>query len=471
MRRRKYLKTLALGTLSTGLLLDSCKTESNTMDTPVSPPLSKRGMDASTAIMRVDMNLYFEAADNMYHKINNPDGAFPLNVAENRLNWTMLRKQIEAMERANPMEDWVAGYTNPAGSLSTRKVMAEFLTRSLTKCAIDPDHLCMSPGATSVIDLTAWILGKPGDVVVIPAPCYPVYKVDIGNRSELERYDLVTHHELSELKAGPPLTIQHLDKALKDIQGQGKQFRMLIITNPDNPTGGIYSREQLTAYADWCMAHNIHLIVNEIYGLSLIDTTHPDLKSDYTADVPFFSFANIMQEKKSDFCHMWYALSKDFGVSGFRVGLVYSLNKAFLAAYNNLNGPTMVSNYTQWIFEKTLNDQQFVETYVKSNQQLLTENYVTVVRQLRALGVPYAPARGSLFVWLDLAEFLNSNSEEAESKFWMNMYKQSGILLTPGNGFGHSKRGQFRLVYSYVMNADLEIAMTRLTKFIQSKRA
>ena len=472
MHRRNYLKTMALGTLSTGLMLDSCKPEaSSPMTTGSNLPVSKRGLDASTSVVRVDMELYFEAADNMYHKANNPDGAFPLNVAENRMNWPMLRTQIEKMEHKHPMEDWVANYTSAVGALSFRKVMADFLSKFLTHCPIDPDQLCLSPGATAVIDVTAWILGQPGDVVVIPAPCYPVYKQDIGNRSGLERYDLVTHHDLSEIKNGPPLSIQHLEDALREIQSQGKQFKILIITNPDNPTGGMYSREQLTAYADWCLSHNIHLIVNEIYGLSLIDTAHPELMTDYTTDVRFYSFANIIQEKKSDFLHQWYALSKDFGVSGFRVGLVYSLNKTFLTAYNNLNGPTMVSNYTQWIFEKALNDHAFVEAYIKANQQLLTENYVTVVRQLRKLGISYTPARGSLFAWLDLSEFLENNTQEAETKFWMELYKQSGVLLTPGNGFGHTKRGQFRLVFSYVMKEDLEVAMGRLTKFVESKRA
>ena len=339
--------------MSTGLLLEGCAPKTDApMDEQIVGPLSARGLQASNTVLRVDMDLYFEAAANLYHKTENPTGAFPLNVAENRLTWPMLKRQIEKIARENPVADWVANYTSSVGALSTREVMASFLSQFLTHCPIDPEHLCLGPGAASVIDLTSWIIGEEGDVVVIPAPCYPVYKQDIGNRPGLERYDIVTHHELSELNNGPLLTVGHLEQARMDIEKQGKRFRMLIITNPDNPTGGIYSKEQLSSYADWCLAHNTHLAVNEIYGLSLLDTTHPQLRADYQGDTKFYSFANMILERKSDYLHLWYALSKDFGVSGFRVGLVYSLNQTFRTAYNNLNPPSMVSNYAQCTFSK-----------------------------------------------------------------------------------------------------------------------
>lgn len=382
----------------------------------------------------------------------------------------MLKARMEELASRHPLPDWVANYTNSTGSPSFRDKVAIFYSRFLTHCKIDPEHLAISAGATSIIDLTSWILGEPDDVAVFPAPCYPVYKQDIQNKSGLERYDLITHHHIEDIKNGPLLSIHHLDKALNDIESQGKRFRILVITNPDNPTGGMYSQAKLNEFADWCISHNIHLIVNEIYGLSLINTQHPELKDDYPSPVAFYSFANIMQQRNSEYLHHWYALSKDFGASGFRVGMVYSLNKTFLEAYNNLNGPYMVSNYTQWMFEWVFSDHAFVEKYIQTNQQLLTENYLVVVRHLRKLNVPYAPAQGSLFVWLDLSEFLKDNTQALETELWNELYKQTGILLTPGNGFGHTLHGQFRLVHTCFIKEDLEVAMQRLDKFVEKRR-
>lgn len=382
----------------------------------------------------------------------------------------MLRNKMKQLSSQHQIPDWVASYTKSTGSPSLREVVAKFYARFITQCEINPEHLAFSAGATSVIDLTSWILGEPGDVVVIPAPCYPVYKQDMQNKSGLERYDLVTHHDIEEIANGPLLTTSHLEEALRAIESEGKRFRILVITNPDNPTGGMFDQTNLEKISDWCINHQVHLIVNEIYCLSLIDTLHPELKDDYNQPLAFYSFINIMQQKQSEYLHHWYALSKDFGSSGFRVGMVCSFNKTFMEAYNNLNAPSMVSNYAQWIFELVLSDHDFIEEYIQTNQKLLTENYLTVIKTLKELKVPYAPARGSLFVWLDLSSFLKEQTQESESEFWLMLYTETGILLTPGNGFGHSKKGQFRLVHSCFPKKDLEVAMERLIGFIQNKR-
>lgn len=162
------------------------------MTKPEEGPLSARGLQAADSPVRVDMDLYFEAAGNLFHPKTNPTGKFPLNVAENRLTWPMLKAQITQITRENPPEDWVANYTSSVGAPTTRKVMAAFIEKFLTSTPIDPEHLCMSAGAASVIEMTSWIIGENGDVAVFPAPCYPVYKQDIGNRPALERYDLIT---------------------------------------------------------------------------------------------------------------------------------------------------------------------------------------------------------------------------------------------------------------------------------------
>jgi aspartate/methionine/tyrosine aminotransferase len=429
--------------------------------------LSQRGQTAQHTQLRIDFEVFFEAMENLYHPVDNPDGAIPLNIAENRLSWHLLRDKMQHISCEQNIPDWVPSYTSALGAPEFREAMAGFMSRFLTHCPIDPEQLGMSAGATATVEVTSWILANRGDVAVFPAPCYPVYKQDIGNKGGIERYDLVTHHELSEIQQKPALEIAHLEKALEDIQAQGKRFRLLVLTSPDNPTGGIFPQEKLSIIADWCVEHEIHLVVNEIYGLSLINTQHPELASDYSEDIHFRSFAQIMQEKKSDYLHLWYAMSKDLGASGFRVGVVHSHNTAFLEAFNNLNAPHMVSNHTQWLFQLSLGDHDFMEKYIRHNQEALTESYLVVIRYLRKLSVPYVPARGSLFVWLDLSEFLKTQSQEAENAFWMDLYEKTGVLLTPGEGFGHSKRGQFRLVYSCVSKDEIQEAMKRLEKYLK----
>jgi 1-aminocyclopropane-1-carboxylate synthase len=433
--------------------------------------LSNRGEHAATTPLRIDYAAHREAAENAYHPVHNPTGSLALNVAENRLGWPELKEQIELITAQHPISAWVPGYTHARGAPEFRAAAASFLGEHLTGCPIDPDHLGVSAGATSVIEMTSFVLADAGDVAVIPAPCYPVYRQDIGNLSRVERYDLVTHHEVSEIAAGPALTLDHLERALRDIEGAGRRFRMLILTTPDNPTGGIYPMALLERVADWCIEREIHLVVNEIYGLSLIDTSHPDIREDYAEAVTFESFASLMARRRSDFLHLWYAVSKDLGISGFRVGLLHSHNSALLEAYENLNLTHSVSNHTQWVLQHLLTDCGFLTSYFERARTRLTESYALTVGFLKRLAIPYAPSRGSLFVWIDLSEFMPASSEAAELALWRELFETTGVLLTPGVGFGHSKHGLFRVVYPCVSRDELEVAMRRIEGFVTRKRS
>jgi len=353
--------------------------------------LSKRGQTAYHTKLRVDFDLFYEASADMYHATENPNGKFPLNTAENKQSWHLLKEKIELLSLEKSIPDWVPNYTSCLGHESFRTAIAGFLERFLTKSPINPNHLAVSVGASAVVEVTAWLLGDDKDVAVFPSPSYPVYKQDIGNKAGMERYDLITHHELSEIAEKPSLKIKHLKKAKKDIEQQGKKFKILVLTTPSNPTGGTYTQKQLDKISNWCIQNKIHLIVNEIYGLSIINTKHPAIKNEYQKHRKFVSFAPMMQAKQSPYLHLWYALSKDLGISGFRVGILYTLNETLIKGYDNFNVPHLISNHTQWLLSEILADHDFMEKYIAYNQEVLTASYVFMVQQLRALEIPYVP--------------------------------------------------------------------------------
>ncbi len=431
--------------------------------------LSQRGLLASQTPLRIDSDLYFEAMQNLYDAQNNPNGVFPLNVAENKLSWPLLKTKLEQISASQKIPDWVSGYTDTLGALQFKQTVAHFLSEHLTHCPIDANQLAFSAGTTAVIEMTAFILGNEGDVAVFPAPSYPVYKNDIGNMAGLVRHNLITHTELSELANESIINITHLENTQSSLQEEGKQFKILVLTNPDNPTGRLYTASELEAISHWCVTHQIHLVVNELYALSIINTQDPAITNDYKEHIPFVSFAQIMATKKSPYLHMLYAFSKDFGISGFRVGLVYTFNELFLKAYQNINLSHTLSNHTQWLLQCLLEDKEFIKSYIQHNQAALTASYVIVVNCLKKLNIPYVPARGSLFVWFDLSEFMQAPTPEAEHLLWKEIYDQTKILLMPGDGFGHAKRGQFRIVYPYLTKEALVVAMKNFEIYIKSK--
>ena len=433
-----------------------------------SPFLSKIGTKSAQSPMRVDLEIYYEAMDNLYHPKENPGGTFPMNIAENYLCWDQLRERIQQVTRENDIPEWVASYTDPAGAPSFREATAGFLGKFLFHCAVDPDSIAFSGGATSVIEMTSFLLADPGETAVIPAPSYPVYTADIGTLPGVKRYDLQLPGDFSKSEYDFDLGL--LEKAKAEIEKSGSNFRMLILTSPDNPTGRIYRESDLREIATWCMDNKVHLIVNEIYGLSQLDIRHPDLKSEYDAPSQFVSFGQLMEELKSPFLHFWYSFSKDFGLSGFRIGLLHSHNMDLVQAYRNTGLSHSVSNYTQWVMQELLNDHTFLRSYFKDFQKLLTQAYLTFTKGLKKLGIQYNPSRGSLFVWMDLSEFLEEKSEAGEEKLWLEIYHQAGILLTPSQGFGHSQKGWYRAVITSIQPTEMEIVLARLEKFVQKKR-
>jgi len=428
--------------------------------------LSSRGIKASNTVMRVDLNISFDAMDNQFDAIENPDGVFPLSIAENRLHWNILKAKFKDIASSNELEDWVLGYTSSLGSPEFRHAVANFYESYLAHSPVDPDMIACSSGATGIIEMSSFLLAEEGDVAAIPAPCYPVYRQDMENIAGVLRHDILTHRHLEELQHGPLLHLEHLENAKKELELESKRFKILILSTPDNPTGIIYDRKHLSEIADWCIKHSIHLVVNEIYALSQIDISHPKIEGDYLDKSKFESFIKIMKEKQSNFLHHWYSFSKDFGISGFRVGIVHSHNELFIKAYENYNLSHSVSNHTQWLIMHIIRDNEFLDHYLRLNQQALTQSYVAVISILKKHDIPYVPSRGGLFVWADFSKYITVDSQEEEMAFWMTLYKKTGLLFTPGHGFGHVGHGFFRIVYPYISYPNLLIALERLDSFL-----
>ena len=433
--------------------------------------LSERGNILANNPARVDDDLFAEACQNLYCPDKNPNGSFPLNVAENHLMGSIIKSQLGSIIQQYEIPDWVLNYTNTLGHPEIRTEIAKFMELHLCKCSIPYDTIGLSAGASAIIEVSSFMLANPGDVAVIPAPSYPMYTNDLGVKSGIVRFDLQTHFEIKEIGSEAPVKVELLDKTWDELKVQGKCFKLLVLSSPDNPTGCIYTEHELRKLANWCIQHEVHMIVNEIYGLSLIDTQDDVLKQDYSMEGAYSSFAKLMNELNSDYLHLWYAFSKDFAMSGLRIGIVHSLNKAFMKGLGNVNIPHMVSNFTQWLVGAMLKNTDFIEEYILENKKRLTQSYKLMVTTLRKHDIPYVPSRGGFFLWMDLSKYLYEDSDHGEKQLWLDLYENTGVLLTPGIGFQHQKKGLFRIVYTAISFAHLEIAMDRMANYLISREA
>ena len=132
----------------------------------------------------------------------------------------------------------------------------------------------------------------------------------------------------------------HLDLAFNEAIRTGKTPKALLLTNPGNPLGNIYSKDTLQLAISWARDKNLHIICDEIYALSIINS---NLNK-------FQSIVSLMNNQLGNYIHVIWGISKDFGSSGFRLGVLYTQNKLLLNVLNNIGFTFTSSNIVQVMY-------------------------------------------------------------------------------------------------------------------------
>ena len=197
----------------------------------------------------------------------------------------------------------------------------------------------------------------------------------------------------------------------------------------------------------FCQKHQIHFVSDEVYGLSVFDSGEPDT-------VPFTSALSIGPTGIIDrnLVHVTYAMSKDFGAAGLRLGALITKNeqlKKALLAVVRFHSPSGVSIA---IGTAMLEDREWCRSFISMSRQRIAEAYKFVTGRFREIGVHYLTgANAGFFVWIDLSPYLPLESEglsQKEREFALaQRLVDAGVFLHPGEE--HSlKPGWFRFVYT-----------------------
>ena len=260
-----------------------------------------------------------------------------------------------------------------------------------------------------------------------------------------------------------------LDNAVNAATTKGVKCRVLFLINPHNPTGVIHSREELITCMKWAKSNDMHVVVDEIYANSVWNES---------AETPFQSVVEICNTSDTPFddsIHVLWGLSKDFGMSGYRTGVLYTKNAALLTALSNVNYFTTVSNDTQDCLAALLNDEEFIEEYLRESRRALRASYEKLVTHLEAMSISYVPASAGMFVWIDLRHLLLPNPEDAldafacERELTRVLFEECRLLFTPGEPQRAQEPGYYRICFAYVPLESIDKAFERLSVFISSR--
>lgn len=303
--------------------------------------------------------------------------------------------------------------------------------------------------------------------MLVPAPFYGGFDVDLGLRAGVVRFPVHT-----DSKSGYALTVELLERSLAQAVQQGLRVRGLLLTSPHNPLGVVYSSAQLREYVDFASRHAVHLLVDEIYAMSVFDGAGNRVGDAGTSDDPShawpFTSVLALRGLPHDHVHVVWAFSKDFAASGFRMGMIVTRNAALARAAQQLSYFTSVGLPMQRLVRTLLSDDAWLQRYLQTNARRLREAHAYVRGRLQQLHIPHIRARAGLFVYADLRAYLAAPTLEAELQLWYDLIDKAKIYVNPGQATFHDQEpGWFRFIVSDVPEV-LELAMDRLDAYLRA---
>eukprot|EP00123_Amoebidium_parasiticum_P017960 comp24047_c0_seq1/m.43135 comp24047_c0_seq1/g.43135 ORF comp24047_c0_seq1/g.43135 comp24047_c0_seq1/m.43135 type:complete len:278 (-) comp24047_c0_seq1:942-1775(-) len=211
-----------------------------------------------------------------YDPVSKPDGYICLAVAENVLNFDMLKDKLAS---CRSISKEVITYPGGNGFGGFPAACAKFMSRHMIHShTVEPTRLTLSAGCGAVLDNIFWALCDPGDAVIIPAPCYPAFRNDLVVRDECHVVYTKVHPEYR-------LTEDLLQEAYDRALTEAKRVRGLLLCNPNNPIGLIYTRSELEMAARWAEERDIHIISDEIYAHSVFQGSQQFVSMADVADM------------------------------------------------------------------------------------------------------------------------------------------------------------------------------------------
>lgn len=419
-----------------------------------------------------------------------PNGALQLSVAENQMLEDLIIPSLTEFFSTQTFPADAIYYQPTHGREPLRKVLATYLQDLLhLDGRIDPDGIVVGAGCNAVLENLCLALAEPGQGVMIPLPYYAAFEFDLGSRADLKIVPVPTMEYQSMddiIEPGGPIppyayypNRASLDAAKnRSIHEDGIEPRILLLSHPQNPLGISYPAHVIQEMVEWCRENKIHLISDEIYAGSVYRTT--------TGTTPFVSTLKVASSSESDsqqylglgpYIHLVYALSKDFALSGLRVGISYSENPEIRLPLQKLNDLCCVSSQTQLLVQRMLSEVS--DDGITWSTKFLDESHRRIhIRGdawqscLDELKIPYLQASAGLFCWMDFREFLpkEGTDDDRERKLYLELLTEYGLLFTPGKSMKNERPGFFRCVFTAATDTEFDLGMARLRKYVNAKR-
>jgi alanine-synthesizing transaminase len=338
-----------------------------------------------------------------------------------------------------------SGYSDSKGMFAARKAIMHYC-QSKKIAGVGLDDIYIGNGASELIVMAMQGLLNPGDEVLVPAPDYPLWTAAVTLAGGNAR-----HYICDEANDWNP--------DLADIRAKITPLtRAIVIINPNNPTGALYSDEILKEIIQLARDHQLIIFADEIYDKMLYDgATHTSIAS--LADDVLFLTLN--------------GLSKNYRACGYRSGwMVVSGEKKHAQDY--INGLTILASMRlcsnvpgQFAIQTALGGYQSIHDLVAPTGRLCKQRDLAYELLTAIPGVTCVKPKAGLYLFprLDPEMYPIENDQQ----FILELLEAEKVLVVQGTGFNWIKPDHFRVVFLPTVD-DLADAFGRLARFLEHYR-
>jgi alanine-synthesizing transaminase len=340
--------------------------------------------------------------------IGNP-GLFGFRTPE-----TMRLAMIENLGQSEP-------YSHQKGIFPAREaVVMQQQERGIQ--GISAEEVFIGNGVSELIDLSLRALLNADDEVLVPSPDYPLWSAAVSLNGGVPRF----YHCDPENGFQPDLAqVESLITA---------RTKALVVINPNNPSGAVYSRETLQQLAELAKQHGIVLLADEIYDQMVYD------------DAKFVPMATLADE---GVCLTFSGLSKVYRACGYRVGwCVFSGNLELAQEYIHgmelLAALRLCANVPgQWAVQTALGGFQSIKKLVRPGGRLYQQRQLIIDRVEASSFLSMQAPMGAMYAFIKLDErFANKIDDRA---FAQELLEDKHVLVAPGSSFNTPYTDHFRI--------------------------
>ena len=338
-----------------------------------------------------------------------------------------------------------AGYSDSKGIFAARKAVMHY-TQQLGIAGVTLDDIYLGNGASELIVMATNALMDDGDELLVPSPDYPLWTAATSLSGGKP-----VHYECREEDGWMP--------DLADMRAKiGPRTRGIVVINPNNPTGALYSTELLKGIVQIAREHNLVLMVDEVYDKVLYEGAAFTSMASLSTDVLTLTFNS---------------LSKAYRSCGYRAGwMVISGPKADAGDY--IEGLNMLANLKlgsnvpgQWAIQTALGGYQSINDLVKPGGRLRRQRDLAYELITQIPGVSCVKPQAALYMFPRLDPAMYPIADDRQ--FFMEVLRATRVMLVQGSGFNYPDNQHFRIVF-LPHEDDLREAIDRLAGFLAAYR-